>query len=724
MKRKPRYLLFFTTTMIYIFLTGCNAKIDNPEDALSVDIDGNITFKLTEVADNISNVFTIGKDPSHGELDANANTTYKNTNHTSSQELITDIDDFNITLVQTEGTWARPSNSVFEGTLGYTKDASKEDMERYDRGELKDGDSDANGWRLKLTQTTYTYPYKVSIFDPDKLTKNYTHKKILIVDETVKNYYKLDKPYTKTESPVQNTQVHALIINTLPDIKYGELYVGTDNGNKRKVSLAEKVLINEENLYFSPNPGISGNVTFMYSLVVTLNRDLNKREIIDPTPATYTLPIDDQRLVWITNPTVYESGDTSTSDMEFQIHVKKTTNSSTPYTCSINGGTATVNEDYLPEQSYEGIINTNENQTSSSVFVEIIFDGVYENKEKTIVLNCEVNYENKDYYPFGIGTIIDVPPTISISNAKEIESETLNFDINLSHSTTEEIMFEINTNENTAIEDDDYNGVHTTKSIAIGQKGLTLPITTIDNNVPEENDKYFTVNVKVISGATENSETNGTGTIVDNDTLIDGDSDGFYINDVDPTKRDCNDANPAINPGTSEIPGNDIDENCDGIIGASPTDIDDDQDGYTENQGDCNDANPAINPGASEITYDGLDNDCNAATLDDDLDGDNYDHTQDCNDDDPNINPGASEIPYDSVDNDCNTATSDSDVDGDGWPSDVLFVGGDCDDTDASINPQAAEINNDGIDSDCDGQDNFIIDCNDPNNFFYPECQF
>ena len=37
---------------------------------------------------------------------------------------------------------------------------------------------------------------------------------------------------------------------------------------------------------------------------------------------------------------------------------------------------------------------------------------------------------------------------------------------------------------------------------------------------------------------------------------------------------------------------------------------DDDNDGYTENEGDCNDDNPNVNPGQTEICGDGIDQDC------------------------------------------------------------------------------------------------------------------
>ena len=51
----------------------------------------------------------------------------------------------------------------------------------------------------------------------------------------------------------------------------------------------------------------------------------------------------------------------------------------------------------------------------------------------------------------------------------------------------------------------------------------------------------------------------------------------------------------------------------DGGSGTDPADVDDDGDGYTENQGDCNDAVASIMPGATEVCGDSIDQDCDGS---------------------------------------------------------------------------------------------------------------
>ncbi|MBR9911253.1 MAG: hypothetical protein GYB33_12970 [Gammaproteobacteria bacterium] len=172
----------------------------------------------------------------------------------------------------------------------------------------------------------------------------------------------------------------------------------------------------------------------------------------------------------------------------------------------------------------------------------------------------------------------------------------------------------------------------------------------------------------------------------------DADGDGF---DAD---VDCDDSNADINPDADEITGNTVDENCDGVA------EDVDGDGFTVAANDCNDDNAAVNPGVDEIIDNGVDDNCDGvidsgvSDFDDqDMDGDTYSIDVDCDDANPDINPGADEVGGNSVDENCDGVADD--IDGDGFS----VAQNDCDDANADINPNAIEITGNTIDENCDG---------------------
>jgi large repetitive protein len=241
----------------------------------------------------------------------------------------------------------------------------------------------------------------------------------------------------------------------------------------------------------------------------------------------------------------------------------------------------------------------------------------------------------------------------------------------------------------------------------------------------------------------------------------DDDSDGFGAGDAledclqpEGTSEyagDCDDTDPAYNPGATEDDCADPnDYNCDGSVGYDDADAD----GFAACE-ECDDSNADINPDGIEVC-DGADNDCDGTIDNDDAvdaitwyadtDGDGFGDLDatvvscdaptgyvadgtDCDDNDGAINPDADEV-CDDADNDCDgTIDNDDDIDAATWwpdadsdgfgstkgdltscdqPSGYVSDNTDCDDAEAAVNPDEDEICN-SVDDDCDG----TIDNND-----------
>ncbi len=148
------------------------------------------------------------------------------------------------------------------------------------------------------------------------------------------------------------------------------------------------------------------------------------------------------------------------------------------------------------------------------------------------------------------------------------------------------------------------------------------------------------------------------------DNNCDGRFDEGFDNDKDfyaSCFGDCNDNDKSIGPSALEVPGNGVDDNCNGQVDEGS--VDKDGDGFSPICGDCNDADPAINPRAAE-KCDRLDNNCDAfvdsapgkfdiCAVCFDADGDGQTNCDgDCNDADKSIFRGGTEV-CDNKDNDC-----------------------------------------------------------------------
>ncbi|MEY3015193.1 MAG: hypothetical protein RIT45_3928, partial [Pseudomonadota bacterium] len=265
---------------------------------------------------------------------------------------------------------------------------------------------------------------------------------------------------------------------------------------------------------------------------------------------------------------------------------------------------------------------------------------------------------------------------------------------------------------------------------------------TVDDGCDDDSDGYCDVSKKVKKSALcTKSQLPVDGSLADGD--------------------DCKDGDTAVNPGATEICGNDKDDNCngaqdeEGASGCTNFYADLDGDGFGSGQpkclcqadgafkatvaGDCNDADKNVNPGMAESCATPVDDDCDGDTNDlnadgctnfyTDVDNDTFGVTPfkcicsatgaftaskagDCDDTDQTLNPGKLEL-CNNLDDNCNGAIDEGcDDDNDGYcdldltyappPDGTVTIcpkgAGDSDDTDPAINPGGSEI--------CDGKDN------------------
>ena len=101
----------------------------------------------------------------------------------------------------------------------------------------------------------------------------------------------------------------------------------------------------------------------------------------------------------------------------------------------------------------------------------------------------------------------------------------------------------------------------------------------------------------------------------------DSDGDTYAVEGGDCGPVDCDDSNAANSPGSAELCNDGEDNDCDSLVdeGCEPTCPDADGDTYQSavcGGADCDDNNPAINPGTGEIIDNGVDENCNGMSDD------------------------------------------------------------------------------------------------------------
>ncbi len=374
------------------------------------------------------------------------------------------------------------------------------------------------------------------------------------------------------------------------------------------------------------------------------------------------------------------------------------------YQSAING-TLVYSEEFTPTTNKIGIINL-EIGNGTPTTLELFSDIQWESGTFFLQLSADIK-GGTNYTSMGASQLLSVPYALYAKTAKTAGHE--------------------DTSSQSSVNN---TGGSVIQSITLDTYGHVTGLITLDLD-----SRYYTESEIDQGFVSIGSPTQGH----DNFYYADKDGDGFgakwnmvNVNETPPegyvdNSDDCNDLDESINPNATEIPDDDIDQNCDGI----ELYLDQDGDGYTSDV-DCDDNDNTVYPGVAEVC-DGKDNNCDGV-IDEGCDTDDDGFTVadgDCDDTNSYIYPGASDggDACDGIDNDCDGMidedvifSSDEDncgecgvqcpldwncVAGECVEPDSDYDGysvwdGDCNDNDNTIYPGATEICGDGIDNDCD----------------------
>ncbi|NEP13050.1 MAG: DUF4347 domain-containing protein [Symploca sp. SIO2C1] len=179
-------------------------------------------------------------------------------------------------------------------------------------------------------------------------------------------------------------------------------------------------------------------------------------------------------------------------------------------------GTAVDPDDFTGDS---GTLTILAGDTTGTITVDIIDDAIDElNENFTVELSNATNATIANAQGLGTITDNDAAPNLSINDVTVNEGAgTATFTVTLDQASGQDVTVNFATNDDTAINPDDFTGTNGTLTIAAGDTTGTITVDIVDDTV-DEVDETFTVDITSVTNATI-ADNQGIGTITDNDLV-------------------------------------------------------------------------------------------------------------------------------------------------------------------------------------------------------------
>ncbi|NER20064.1 MAG: DUF4347 domain-containing protein [Symploca sp. SIO1C2] len=212
----------------------------------------------------------------------------------------------------------------------------------------------------------------------------------------------------------------------------------------------------------------------------------------------------------IDNVTVDEAAGTAT----FTVSLDQTSGQNITVDFATVAGTATETADFTANN---GTLTILAGETTGTITVDIIDDALDElNETFTVELSNATNANIVDAEGLGTITDDDAAPNLSINDLTVNEGAgTATFTVTLDAASGQDVTVNFTTNDDTAVNPDDFTGNNGTLTIAAGETTGTITVDIVDDAI-DEVDETFTVDITSATNATI-TDNQGIGTITDND---------------------------------------------------------------------------------------------------------------------------------------------------------------------------------------------------------------